>query len=317
MKKSFITISLVATLVVSGTAIYSATNTTKNTQNLVLSKAQNLVAPNFQTSNKTTTITSPTDISPKQNILNKRNITDSNTSVITSKLSSQLKEKEVTKPKTINTSPMPKQQKININATIKTTTLNTRNKSEIPEKHMQSTHKKISIATPNINKTITSKTNSQLSNSQIYARLKQIVMKTSSKGTGFVTNLNDYKLINGKKYFNVYEYCVGNKSNDWVSNGNHSNFIGARYLNVDGKGLNTQFVQNFKDYSTSEKEASIKKLATQFASYFPVNSSKISVDMKKTLNFEGYNCYLVHMGNKSFYMTPSGFIYINKNQAFY
>ena len=160
-------------------------------------------------------------------------------------------------------------------------------------------------------------TSSSLNNSETYARLQEIVNKTSDKNTAFITNLDDYKIINGHKYYNVYEYYIGEKSKDWICNGNYSNFIGARYLDVDGHGLNKQFNQSFPNKSLAQKKEYLEMLAKQFSKYIPNNSSKISIDMNKKIDFEGYQCYFVTIGSKSFYMTPAGFIYINKQQSFY
>ena len=322
MKKSFITISLVAALVVSGTAIYSANKTTNKSQ----------ISPVNKVISATSTTVKSTQIAKKTNNVNLANITNPvHKKLANTKETTPITQNNLNHTYSASLSPTKKMNESTIkNITKVTSNSITVKKASLHTKEVKKTTT-LKITTPKIEKkenikatkekqvviTKPKTTNLQLSDSQIYARLKNTVTKTSMKNTAFVTNLNDYKVVNGKKYYNVYEYYVGNKSNNWVFNGNYSNFIGARYLDIDGEGLNTQFIQDFKNISTTQKKSYIKSLATQFASYFPNNSSNISVDMSKNVNFEGYTCYLVHIGDNSFYMTPAGFIYIPKKQSFY
>lgn len=149
----------------------------------------------------------------------------------------------------------------------------------------------------------------------IFSTLQKSNKKNMSTAS-IVVNTNDYKIINGTKYYNVYEYLLKKSSKDWSSNGNYSKSIGALYMNENGKILSNQYIQNFNELSVAQKKEQIMLVAKEFISYFNYNGP-ITINMNKSVTFEGYTCYLVTFGDNTFYISPAGFVYISKNQKFY
>lgn len=350
MKKSFITITLAVVLIVGGTAIYSTQKNIKKTkitfQNQTLEKTnqrssniQNSVASTqIKSTAQTTKIDSKNVVSkhlePETITQNKKSsLKTNNETIATATIVSNVNAITTENKKRITSNG--EQLKIkkvpNTNVTLDNDSSNTTkilNKENTTMKSKINTNKRSPDTKNNTAKTTSVKSQdtqdktkikntTNLTNSQIYARLKTIINKTSGKRVAFVTNLNDYKIVNGKKYYNLYEYSIGNKSNDWSFKGNYSNFIGAKYMDIDGDVLQTQFIQNFKNTSLRTKKEYIQNLIDQFAEYFPSINGNISIDMSKTMNFEGYHCYLVHFGIHNIYITPAGFIYIDKKNSFY
>lgn len=314
MKKLIVAITIVALTCVSAATVYSKIQINKLRTNIqksdVLSQSANSVQTKPIVSTNTTKATFNTsadakhpenDPSISSDQLNQNNTIEQIAPVST----------DVTKTTTVHT------QSNN----------NTLNKTQ-DETQQPKVSKKNTINTTNINNDSSkvspkiildknsSKTSNNLSDAKIYSKLKIANEKSGEKGTAITCNLNDYKIINGDRYYNVYEYSVSNKDNDWVYNGNYSDFLGAKYMDVNGNQLNTQFVQDFSNFSTVQKKEEILSLAKQFTNNFDYRGN-ISVDMSKIINFDGYECYLVNWGTKSFYMNPAGFIYINKSQSFY
>ncbi|MGL4991725.1 MAG: hypothetical protein ACRC57_11290 [Sarcina sp.] len=343
MKKSFLAIGVAISLTIAGTAIYSVSQTTSINNKAILNNTTNTTnsskeeTPSIETNNKVSTKTLPdTQVNKNDTKQSQSHPTLNNNENNTIKIKQQNTPTPVgtNTQKTVASNSANTQIQNNDSANKNNTNNNentdsykaTKQTNNNPNNNSKSNEKTSNTSsTPNTTNTqpTSSTDNTQnkpeqnLSPAQTYSNIVAALKKFSKPNTAFVTNLNNYHIVNGTKYYNVYEYIVGNKNESWNFDGNYSNFLGAFYVSANGQVLNMQFNQNYSNLSNSQKEAQILEVANQFVSYLPNQAGNISVDMSKTLNFEGYQCYLVHYGNNSFYMNPSGYIYVNKNQVFY
>lgn len=344
MKKIFLTLIIV---VVAGVVIYPIAAKT------VKSKAVTPVTNNTSVLNdKTTTQTvTPSSIKNSKSIKNSNDkIATASTKNVNSSTSTAVKEisSTPTTATTKNTASQSKESldtKKNINSQNSLVSSDTVNTNITNTNNVESSNAKTSVTKPNNNNsnnidssnskiatnkasTSSSKTkqnsnnentlnattiNSSTFNSSVFNQIKTL----ANPGTAFVANLNSYKIVNGVKYYNVYQYSIDKSSKGWVYDGNYSNFIGARYMSVTGALLNNQYIQNFDSLTNSQKKSTLYNLAKQFTSYFPEYNASINVDMNKTKDVDGYHCYLINWGKRSFYINLAGYIFVNKSQSFY
>lgn len=284
-------------------------NTINNTQSS--SNSSNVVSTPSTSSNMTITNNLQPTVNNDKNNINNSTTINTNNNISTAKSNSSNSKKSDDAP-SITTNKT-------TNSTVATSTNSTSKTSSNTKSDSNTTN--VSNNTPSASSSLeeseaTFDNNNNSSSPATFSALQAQNKKYAPANTAIVTNLNDYKIVNGKKYYNIYEYKIGDSASDWVFDGNHSNFLGAKYMNVNGDVLNNQYVQNFSSLTTSEKATQIQNVANQFVGYFNYDGP-VKVHMDKQINFDGYTCYLVTFGNKSFYMNPAGFIYINKSQSFY
>lgn len=345
MKKSFLAIGVAISLTIAGTAIYSVTQTTQTSNKAILNNSNSntnsnkdvtpTIQPNSKSPTKVTSDTESNKNDTKQSeshpILNTQKNTNSN---VNKPIVATTTVPDTNAHKIVSSNDENNQNNINVNSNNNSTNSSSNKNIEANSQSLNNNNNNSNSDNDNNKNTSTQPNNStnqntnnsntsqkgyteNLSPAQTYSNIVASLKKFSKPNTAFVTNLNNYHLVNGVKYYNVYEYVVGNKKESWNFDGNYSNFLGAFYVSANGKVLNTQFNQDYSNLSTSEKKAQILEVANQFISYLPNQSGSLSVDMSKTHNFEGYECYLVNYGENSFYMNPSGYIYVSKDQVFY
>lgn len=341
MKKIFLTLCITTTI--AGTLIYSFTvkpnkhiNTKpavandsilNNTNNALVQKTEKpvidnstkkistdskkpLVASNITSNSNTSDNTASKASSKNQDAENNKSVTNTTPVSISTVSSSNTEDSSITKSNIDSSSSQNSTQTIstNNNNTNNNSSNNANNNSNITNGN--ATASKTNSSENNINATTIASSNFD---SATYSKIQAL----AGPETAFVTNLNSYKVVNGVKYYNVYQYSINKDSNGWVYDGNYSNFIGARYMSTSGSSLNNQYVQDFSALTESQKKSTLYNLATEFTGYFPQYTGSISVDMNKTKDIDGYHCYLINWGNKSFYINLAGYIFVNKSQSFY
>ncbi len=300
MKKTALAITIAIILAVGGAFAYSLTN---KSQIVSTNENKNI------TSNKISAENIPNDkLSKKDNNLDKTNSAKT--------VKSDIKTGNVSNDTTNNTNNNSNPENNNIankDTTIKTSNTNQNTSSNLDNKKTNNTNNSNLSDNSEPSYTPTPLTSEQQEN---YNKLQSIALKNKPNGTAFITNLNNYKVIDGTKYYNLYEYNIGKDSEHWVYDGNYSNFVGAFYVSPSGKKLGTQYIQDFSDLNDQQKYSELYQLATEFTSYFSGDGS-IKVNLNKTKDVDGYHCYLINWGDKSFYLSLTGYVYIDKSQAFY
>lgn len=314
MKKTALAITIAIILAVGGAFAYSLTN---KSQIVSTNENKNI------TSNKISAENIPNDkLSKQDNNLDKTNNAKT--------VKSDIKTDNTSNITTNNTNTNNNGNSENNNIANKDTTIKTSNTSQSTNSNLDN-NSKSNISNSTDTKKTNNTNNSNLSDNsdpsytptpltseqqENYSKLQSIALKNKPNGTAFITNLNNYKVIDGTKYYNLYEYNIGKDSEHWVYDGNYSNFVGAFYVSPSGKKLGTQYVQDFSDLNDQQKYSELYQLATEFTSYFSGDGA-IKVNLNKTKDVDGYHCYLINWGDKSFYLSLTGYVYIDKSQAFY
>ena len=306
MKKTALAITIAIIVAVGGAFAYSLTN---KSQIVSTNENKNII------SNKVSAENIPNDkLSKQNNNLDKTNSAKTVKSDIKTDTTSNVNNAAIN-TNSENTNITNKNTPIKVSSTnqSKSSNLDNNTKNNTDNKKTNNTNNTNLSDNSEANYTPTPLTSEQQEN---YSKLQSIALKAKPNGTAFITNLNNYKVIDGTKYYNLYEYNIGKDSEHWVYDGNYSNFVGAFYVSPSGKKLGTQYVQDFSNLDNQQKYSQLYQLATEFTSYFS-EAGSIKVNLNKTKDIDGYHCYLINWGDKSFYLSLTGYIYIDKSQAFY